>query len=136
MEQIGSILDQTSVDKKINTVDSQTVNSNKKDNKSTVNSNTVNSSDEMSKKINTFLENEGITIEGVAKALAEGLGDIKSMGYYLVLSRESSLGKLLQALSITKDAATRGMIKTKKAIYFQGILKRWGIKTQFKTKHQ
>lgn len=92
----------------------------------TVNSNTV------SKKIDEFIEQLEITPEGVAQKLAEDLGDLDSSDYYTILAKSTQPGRLLEALSYVKEAEQRGRIKTKKAIYFQGILRKWGIRTKFK----
>lgn len=110
---------------------SKTVNSN------TVNSNTVNSS------VNTFNNtvNSATTpktpptadqIHYVAQILCEGLSDFVSKAYYIKLATVHPHNKLLEALSITKDAYIRGAIRSKRAIYFQGILKQWGLVTNFR----
>ena len=109
---------------------------NKKANDNTVNSyknniSTVNSKT-LAEKIDDLLEEEKTTPEGIAKVLSEQLDDIKSESYYIILANENRQGRLFEALSITKDAYNRGIIKTNKAVYFQGILKRWGLKTKFK----
>lgn len=109
---------------------SRTVNSNKK-NITTVDSLTVNSITVIGK-IEALLDDEKITPEGVGKMLCEGLDDLKSERYYTILASENSQGKLFEALSITKDAYRRGVIRTTKAIYFQAILRRWKLKTKFK----
>lgn len=100
------------------------VNSYKK-NLPTVNSITVKD------KISSFLEENEIQPEGVAVTLAEKLDDMKSKDYYILLAKENPPDVLLRALSFTLDADRRGKIRTKKAIYFIGILKRWGVKTKF-----
>lgn len=107
----------------------------------TVNSNnkylhlpTVNSNNSLTieEKINAILEEEAITPEGVAIMLAEGLNDAKSKNYYILLANEHNHGKLLQALSLTKEADREGKIRTIKAIYFQAILRKWGFKIKFR----
>lgn len=102
---------------------SYTVNSKDKSN-STVNS--------LSEKIEQLIENENITPEGVAKMLCEALGDPESYDYYFLLAQNNPYPRLLEASSITKDAFIRGKIRTKRAIYFQAILRRWGLKVKFK----
>lgn len=94
--------------------------------------NTVNSKDAVSKKIDHFLEELNITPEGVAEKLAEDLDDLESRPYYILLARNNQPGRLLEALGYVKDADKKGAIRTKKAIYFLAILRRWGIKTKFK----
>lgn len=118
---------------KIETLKNYTVNSIDTVNSNNKSSNTVNSNKTVSEKINGFLIREEITPEGVAQTLAEGLGDAKSLNYYRILAKENDCGKLLEALSYTRDADLQGKIRTKKAIYFQAILRRrWNIKTKFK----
>ncbi len=102
-----------------------TVNSNSKY-ISTVNSNTVTG------KFERFISENGIEPEGVAQLLAEGLDDTKSLSYYLILTKENSCSRLLEALSYTHDASQRKKIRCSKPVYFQGILRHWGIKTKFK----
>lgn len=109
-------------------LDSIKVNSNK-EYIDTVNSN----SNTVTDKIEKILEEEGIKPEAVAQMLAEGLSDVKSLIYYLILAKESNPPKLLEALSIVKDAEFQNKIKTKnKPAYFIGILRNWGIKVKFK----
>lgn len=104
---------------------SNTVNSNK-ETSLTVNSNTVKS------QFDVALEKLDASPEVTAQEIAKCLGDERSIDYYTILVKNSSVSRLLEALSFTKDADHRGKIKTKKPIYFLGILKRWGIKTKFK----
>ncbi len=108
----------------------RTVNSIKKD-PSTVNSNTNNSLT-VASKIEKVIEEEHITPEGIGKILSEELDDLRSERYYILLATENSQGKLFEALSITKDADRRGIIRTKKAIYFLAILRRWKLKIKFR----
>lgn len=113
------------------TVNGDTVYSNKRfistvDSKETDNSSTV------TNKIEHLLEEARITPEGVGKELSEGLDDQKSERYYTLLATENPQSRLFEALSITKDAARRGVIRTNKAVYFIAILRRWGLKTKFK----
>lgn len=106
---------------------SNNVNSrNKNSNKTTVNSSTVYD------QIESLLEEHNIKPEGVAIQLSEMLEDKDSVSYFELLIKEHGPAKLLEAAHITKDAATSGKIKTKKSIYFIGILKRWGLKTKFR----
>lgn len=104
----------------------KTVNSNRI-NTYTVNSKTVNED-----KINKLLEELRLTVGAVAEKLAKELGDTDSLNYYITLANNNHPGRLLEALSYVKDAEIRGKITTKKAIYFQGILRNWGIQTKFK----
>lgn len=98
---------------------SNTVNSYKKD------INTVNS------KVETLLEELQGRPEEVATTIAAKLDDVASLPYYNILSKNISIPKLFEALSFTLDASSRGKIKSKKAVYFQAILRNWGIQTKF-----
>lgn len=71
--------------------------------------------------------------EAIAQTLSEKLNDQDSFEYYLILAKNSPQDKLLEALSFVDDADHRGVIRTKKAIYFISILRKWGIKTNFKS---
>ena len=103
----------------------ETVNS-KKSNSKTVNSLTV------SDQVKDLISSYGLEEEGVARALAEGLGDPQSLGYFRLLANEHGGQKMLEALSFTRLAANEGVIRKKKAVYFLGILRKWGLKTKFK----
>ncbi len=101
----------------------------------TVNSNkeyitTVNSL--YSSKVKKVLEELEGNPMGIALELADKLDDKESVDYYKILAMNSPVNKLFEALSFTLDAERRGRIRTKKAIYFQAILKKWGIKTKWK----
>ena len=103
---------------------SLTVNSNK-----TVNSNnntltTVNGIDD-------WLEKCGTSRDGVANKLAEDLGDSRSIKYYQALTHNHDPRRLLDALAIVKSAKESGKIIKHAPVYFQGILKNWGLKTKF-----
>lgn len=70
--------------------------------------------------------------KAIAQRLSEDLKDQESFDYYLLLAKNNSQDKLLEALSYTNDASNRGKIKTKKAVYFISIIRNWGLKTRFK----
>jgi len=93
----------------------------------TVNSNST------SAKIDQFLEELNLEPEYFAEELARKLGDIVSLTYYILLVKNSNQSILFKALSFTLDADRRGAIKTSKPIYFLAILKKWGIRTKFKS---
>ncbi|MEX0616647.1 MAG: hypothetical protein WD231_02405 [Candidatus Woykebacteria bacterium] len=95
------------------------------------NSNTVNSIT-VTDQVNHLVSSFGLEEESVAKVLAQGLSDERSLGYYRLLANNYDPQKLYEALSFTKLAATEGRLVRKRAIYFQGILKRWGYQTKFK----
>lgn len=106
----------------------------KENNSYTVNSynsnlKTVNS---YSSKVKELLEELDGNPMGIAIELAEKLDDSESLDYYKLLAINSSISSLFEALSITLDAEKRGIIKHKKATYFQGVLGRKGIKTKFR----
>lgn len=124
MKMIKDVLEEKSVNR--NTVygirkDTSTVNSNETDNSLTVAS-----------RIEKVIEEARITPEGIGKVLSEELDDLRSERYYILLATENSQSKLFEALSITKDADRRGIIRTKKAIYFLAILRRWKLKIKFR----
>ena len=121
MKQINAVIS----NKKKELNNSYTVNSNK-NSLNTVNSNTVDED------IEEVLEKHGISEEGVGTLLAEGLDDIESKEYYCLLVNKHSNSKLLDALHITKEADMEGKIRTKKAVYYQAILRNWGLQTKFK----
>lgn len=93
--------------------------------------NTVDSNKTVNEQIDEFIEDLNLPPDYVASKLAEDLDDKASIGYYKILAKENNAGRLFEALSYVKEAATQGKIRTKKAIYFQGILRHWGIKTKF-----
>lgn len=110
-------------------------------NSSTVNSkykktNTVNSinsyASPFEKELQELLEKHGTTNEGVATHLWENLNDKESKAHYLLLAKNTPTEKLMHALALTKEAERDGRITIKKAVYFQGILKNWGIRTKFR----
>jgi hypothetical protein len=112
-------------------LDEKTVNGYKKDS-TTVNSKDTDNSLTVADKIEEIIEEARITPEGMGKQFSEDLDDLNSERYYTLLATENPQGRLFEALSITKDADRRGVIRTKKAIYFLAILRRWGLKTKFK----
>lgn len=101
-----------------------TVNSYKR-NKPTVNDYSISSI------IGKTLKDANLTNETIAKELATQLEDPHSLRYYQLLANENRPEKLLEALSYVKYASSQGNIRTKKATYFMGILKKWGIQTKF-----
>lgn len=114
-----------------NNRDSYTVNS-KEGYISSVNSSTTVNSSLISEKLDEVIEDMGLEPQGIAQTIAEQLDDLKSLDYYNILVKENPVGRLWEAVSITKDMYLRGRIRTKKAIYFQAIIRRWGLKTKFK----
>lgn len=116
---------------------SPTVNS-KKEYIPTVNSmETVDSSEKATwEQIEQLLADRDITPEGFAKLLADKLDDFESEAYYVLLAKNNSQGRLSQALHLTLEIAKEGKIRTKKAIYFIAILRRWGLRTKFKENHE
>lgn len=108
-----------------------TVNSNLS-NSYTVNSNAVNGNKTLNEKIEELLEEEGIQSEGAAQRLAEMLDDTKSVRYYQLLVKEHGAGRLIEIAYDVKDRARNGEIRTTKAAYFQGILRKLKMKKKFK----
>lgn len=102
-----------------------TVNSYKKD------INTVNSIETVNSKVETILEELQGRPEDVAQTIALKLDDGNSIPYYTILAKNIPLHRLFEALSFTMDAASRGKIRYKKAIYFQAILRNWRYSTKF-----
>ncbi len=123
MEKIEKLLNKARLEQTVDSKDKSftTVNS----------SNTVNCLT-VSEKIDLLIKEESITPEGVAMMLAEGLDDQKSEKYFLLLAKNNNPGVLLEALSYTKDAFNRGIIRTKKIHYFKAILRNKGITLKFK----
>lgn len=115
MEKIGEIIKKTVYSKKED--DNHTVNSN--------NSLTV------EEKIDAILEEAQITPEGVALMLAEGLGDRRSLPYYMLLAKEHNPAILLEILHYVKSVSKEKTIQYKPA-YYMAILKRKGFKTKFR----
>lgn len=95
---------------------------------------TVNSNNSLTveDKIQTLLDEENITPEGVAEMLADGLDDRRSIPYWVMLAKNSKQGILLEVLHYVKDVARTKEIRNKPA-YFLAILRKKGIKTKFKT---
>lgn len=126
MKTIGEILK----DKQqltINTVNSQ------KDINNTVNSIPVKEEyKEIEKKTDDLLTELNGNPKYIANRLARELDDLKSEYYYFLLASHNEAQRLLEALSCTQTAAREGKIRTKKAIYFIGILNIWGFVTKFK----
>lgn len=92
---------------------------------------TVNSNKQLSEQIEELVLRYGAKPEYIADQLAQGLDDTKSKRYYLILAKEIPPEVLFESLSYTKMAGQDGRIRTKKAIYFQAILRRKGYKTKF-----
>ncbi len=148
MEKVADILGSSIPNLKRNTVDSNnkslpTVNSTNTVNSSSGNSrlnnsNTIDSSEPvkqertLAERIEELVEEYNTKPEGVAQLLAELLKDLDSIKYYAILVKEYSAGELLAIAHYVKDMDREGKIKTKRAIYFLGILKRKGFKTKFK----
>lgn len=87
---------------------------------------------EIEKKTDDFVAELVGNPEYVANRLAVGLDDLKSEYYFLLLAKKYDPQRLLEALSCVKAADKQGVIRTKKAIYFIGILNRWGFTTKFR----
>ena len=92
---------------------------------------TVNSYSTKSKKILDFIDEIGFSNDDLAETLANALDDQKSIKYYQLLAENLPHEKLLEALSYVKNAVNRGSVKFK-PVYYQGILRNWGLKVKFK----
>ncbi len=103
------------------------VNSNK-ESISTVNSN----SRTVGEEIENLIHERGIKPEAVAMMLSEGLSDPGSLEFYKILARENNPSLLLEVLHLTKEADQLNKIRTKKPVYFLGILRKKGIVVKFK----
>jgi len=79
-----------------------------------------------------LLEKYGGETEGSSILLSEVLKDEKSIPYYTILVREHGAVKLLELAYQTKEMDEAGKIRTSRPVYFQGILRRLGMKTKFK----
>jgi hypothetical protein len=125
-----------SVDEILKTKKQLTVNSTvncNKDINNTVNSPIVDEKyQELEDKTNSYLDELRGNPEFVADKLSRDLDDQKSIRYYRLLAINTDPEKLLEALSYVKAAERENRIRSKKAIYFTAILKKWGIKTKFK----
>src|SRR3989344_3973443 len=86
----------------------------------------------LTEKIEAVLAEFNTKPEGIALHIAQILDDEKSKDYYLLLVLNNSISRLIEAAHLTKDVALRGKIRTKKAIYFLGILRKWKFRTKFK----
>jgi len=64
--------------------------------------------------------------------LSEGLSDPGSLEFYKILARENNPSLLLEVLHLTKSADQQNKIRTKKPVYFLGILRKKGIVVKFK----
>ena len=106
---------------------SPTVNSIDKDNTLTLNSNKT-----TIEKIEILIKEENITPEGIAIQLSEILNDTESVSYYTLLVKEINPAILLDTAYYVQDIDKSGKIRTKKAVYFQGVLKRKGYTTKFR----
>lgn len=133
MKTVGDILEsrQPPVNSKLdNSTNTYTVNSySNKKHTETVHSNAFNG---LTKEIERIIEEHNGSKDGLASYIAEILSDEKSELYFLLLLKNNSPAKVVEAAHLTKEAASRGIIRTNKAIYFLGILRRWGFKTRFK----
>ncbi len=105
-----------------------TVNSKVKD----IDNNTVNSNDDLAKRISSFIDEQNIKPEGVAKHISELLDDTRSLPFYILLVKEHNQGILLDLAYQVRERARQNLINTKKPIYFIGILRKKGFKTKFK----
>lgn len=118
------------IDNKVFNTD--TVNSNKEFN-NTVNCETVKEEyRDLENRSDIFLNELKGKPEYVADKLSRELDDMNSLHYYLLLAKNNPPEKLFEALSYVKIVSNEGKIRTKKAIYFISILKRWGFTTKFK----
>jgi hypothetical protein len=99
---------------------------------STVNSiNTVNSMS-IKDELEELFQRHGIKPEGMAMELAQLLKDEDSISYYKILIKENDPYHLIELAHQVKEMDLEGKIRTTRPIYFQGILRRQGIKTKFK----
>jgi hypothetical protein len=134
------------------TDNSPTVNSNKeKDINPTVNSSTVDSqtgdcitvsnqteeiptanSKLIQKDIEVIIRKYQEDPEALAKYITDNTDDQKSFGYYTILAKNTNPTLIMQAIDSTIKASKRGLIRTTKAIYFMGILRKLKVKTKFK----
>jgi hypothetical protein len=97
----------------------------------TVNSDETVNSMSLDEKLEELFKDAGMDPDGQAIYLAEKLDDTKSTGYYSLLIKNNNVTRLFDALHITIEASREGKIRSKKAVYFQGILRMWRLKTKF-----
>lgn len=104
---------------------------------------TVNSRDKYIDTVNSnsgreipYVDGEDTTAEGVALKLAEDLDDMKSLGYYQILAKETGSDILLQTLAYTLETDRLGKIRTTKAIYFMAMLRIRKVRTKFKKRSE
>ena len=81
---------------------------------------------------NNLKEKDPIELHSIANEIAELLDDVKSIRYYEILINENDPDELLETARYVAGVDKEGGIRTNKAIYFQGVLRRTGYKTKFK----
>lgn len=113
-------------------VNSSTVNSNKEITESTVNSSNTVNSDPFKEELDGLLEKYGREPESLGAELSRILKDDKSMGYYTLLIREHGAAKIMPLAYQAKEMDEQGKVRTTRAKYFMGIMRRLKLKTKFK----
>src|SRR3989339_698197 len=74
--------------------------------------------------VNVDLEKKEEQVKYYARELAEKLGDLKNLNFYLKCARENKPDFLYECLSITLIAKREGKITKTPAKYFVGVFKR------------
>ena len=82
---------------------------------------------------NVYDENVASKIENavdkpraIAEDLVEKLDAPDNLRFYIKLARQYDIGVLYESLALTKEASEAGLIKTTKAQYFYGIIRKKG----------
>ena len=99
--------------------------------------------DEKDKPLTVNNSNKNITVNGktvspkteeevFALELSKKLNDDKSYKYFLLLSQNNKIDRLREALAYTLLADKEGKIRVNKSVYFIAIIKRWGLRANFK----
>lgn len=89
-----------------------------------ISNNVNNVEDELDKLLGKIIEISGDKPESIGQTIAEKLNDVGNVNFHIKTARLNQPQILFEALALTLDAYKQGLIRTSRAKYYVGVLKR------------
>lgn len=89
-----------------------------------ISNNVNNVEDELDKLLEKIIEISGDKPESIGQTIAEKLNDVGNLNFHIKTAKLNQPQILFEALALTMDAYKQGFIRTSRAKYYVGVLKR------------
>lgn len=89
-----------------------------------ISNNVNNVEDEFDKLLGKIIEISGDKPDSIGQTIAEKLNDVRNVNFHIKTAKLNQPQILFEALALTLDAYKQGLIRTSRAKYYVGILKR------------